>query len=79
MNNSNVNSEKNPKKSAINYFAVIQILNRPITNCCNSDDVSISAAELLQAKVRPVSFIIIQNLLYETKSDRCIRTLKNTW
>ena len=48
-------------------FTVEQILNRPITNFDNSDNVDISAAELLLTKTRPVSFFITPSLLYETK------------
>ena len=42
-------------------FTVEQILNRPITNVDNSDNVDISAAELLLTKTRPIFF-------YDTES-----------
>ena len=44
-------------------------MNRPFTNCYNSDDGNISSAELRQTKTKPVSFVIILNLLCETKSN----------
>ena len=48
-------------------FTVKQILNRPITNFDNSDNIDISAAELLLTKTRPIFFFMTQSLLYETK------------
>ena len=41
---------------------------RPITNYYNSDDVNITGAELRQTKTRPVTFVMIRNLLYEQKA-----------
>lgn len=46
---------------------VEQILNRPISNLDNSNNVTISAAELWQTKTRPISFFMTQSFLYETK------------
>ena len=43
------------------------ILNRIITRFYNSDDVNTTAADLRQTKTRPISFQMIDSLLYETK------------
>ena len=43
------------------------ILNRTITKFYYSDDVNTTTAELRQTKTRPISFYVIDNLLYETK------------
>ena len=43
------------------------ILNRAITKFYNSDDVNATTAELRQAKTRPISLSMIDNLLYEIK------------
>ena len=42
-------------------------LNSTITEFYNSDDVNATTAELLQIKTGPISFKMIDNLLYETK------------
>ena len=46
---------------------VEQILNRPISNLDNSNNVTISAPALWQTKARPISFFMTQSFLYETK------------
>ena len=65
------------------HFAVIYrsslrtseyILNIAVTNFTNA--INFIAAELRQTKTRPVCFVMIQNLLYETKSNRCTWTFK---
>ena len=42
-------------------------MNRLITKFYNSDDVNAATAELRQAKTRPISLSMIDNLLYEIK------------
>ena len=53
-----------------------QILNTSISYFYNSHDVNVIAAKLRPTKTRPISFYMIDNLLYKTKVTGATKQMK---